>query len=358
MRNELLLTNNSLKSTIIGTGLLALDVVVDDETNDVQSVSSGGTCGNVLAILSYFGWNAFPIARLNGDVASRLIRSDLARWGVSSEFLDISSGNDAPVYLQRNRRNKKGAPVHKFTRICPLCGSWWPSYKPILADAARSLVERIDTVDVFFFDRVSRGNLILAEACSRKGAVVFFEPSSVEDLKLFREALALSHIVKYSYERLEEIDINSVKGSVVLEIQTLGSDGLRYKRYNNQLSPAEWEFFSPFAVHNIRDTAGSGDWCTAGLVHVIGSQGYRGLSERLQWNLSEALSLGQALAAWNCGFIGARGGMYQVDKIILQKEIRQVLSGEFVGSSTNMNTGLPSIELNQICPICSENTRK
>ncbi|HEV2284368.1 MAG TPA: hypothetical protein VGX75_18450, partial [bacterium] len=39
------------------------------------------------------------------------------------------------------------------------------------------------------------------------------------------------------------------------------------------------------------------------------------------------LKYGQALAAWSCGFEGARGGMYAVDRSTFDKQIRRLMSG-------------------------------
>ncbi len=40
---------------IIGTGLIALDVIVNAEHNREPFFQAGGTCGNVLSILSFLG---------------------------------------------------------------------------------------------------------------------------------------------------------------------------------------------------------------------------------------------------------------------------------------------------------------
>ena len=57
--------------TVFGLGLVALDVILDPCA--VQPLLySGGTCGNVLTILSYLGWEARPIARLAVTARPRL----------------------------------------------------------------------------------------------------------------------------------------------------------------------------------------------------------------------------------------------------------------------------------------------
>ena len=88
-------------------------------------------------------------------------------------------------------------------------------------------------VRCFFFDRVSRGTLNLARASAESGALVVFEPSGVGEPRLFREAWSIAHVVKYSNDPLRDIaDLHlgeSERNGLLLEIETLGSDGLRYR---------------------------------------------------------------------------------------------------------------------------------
>jgi len=51
------------KPTAWGIGLIALDLILDGG-DPKPRLSAGGTCGNVMAILSRLGWNAVPVARL------------------------------------------------------------------------------------------------------------------------------------------------------------------------------------------------------------------------------------------------------------------------------------------------------
>ena len=47
-----------------GTGLVALDIVFNGDSTVPPRMWAGGSCGNVLTILSYLGWQAVPLARL------------------------------------------------------------------------------------------------------------------------------------------------------------------------------------------------------------------------------------------------------------------------------------------------------
>jgi len=54
-----------------GAGLIALDLVLGMDPAAPVKSWTGGTCGNVLSILAFLGWKSFPIARMNGDAASK-----------------------------------------------------------------------------------------------------------------------------------------------------------------------------------------------------------------------------------------------------------------------------------------------
>jgi fructokinase len=222
------------------------------------------------------------------------------------------------LIIERISRTAEGESYHTFSWRCPACGAHLPGYKPVLATAAQELASRLPTVQVFLFDRVSRGALHLAEASAARGAVVVFEPSGVGDPDLFREAWSCAHLVKYSHERLRDIADLELKRAeregVLLEVESLGVDGLRYRSRLPKCPTSGWRHLSAFKPEDFKDAAGSGDWCTAGLLHRLARGGIRGLRASTPAKLQDALRYSQALAAWNCSFEGARGGMYEMDE--------------------------------------------
>ena len=96
------MTTIAKRPKVFGTGLIALDLVIGaDGESSIQSWA-GGTCGNVIAILAYLGWRAFPIARMNGDPASDRVRADLRRWGVGLDFTGCTPTSHTPIVIQQN----------------------------------------------------------------------------------------------------------------------------------------------------------------------------------------------------------------------------------------------------------------
>jgi fructokinase len=347
------------RPTVVGTGLVALDVVYNADSGRMPRWYAGGTCGNVLTVLSYLGWGAVPVSRLGLGPAGDRLLEDLRRWDVSTEFILREEGDSTPVVIERIGRTIAGEPYHTFSWRCPACGAHLPGYRPVPATAARELTAALPVAQVFFFDRVSRGAVVLAEACARGGAAVVFEPSAVGDPGLFCEAWRLAHVVKYSHERLRDLtDIDLMRAdreAVLLEVETLGSEGLRYRSQLPGSRMRGWQTLDAVHAPEVKDAAGSGDWCTAGLLDKLARTGLAGLKREPAEKLREAIRHGQALAAWNCGFEGARGGMYEMDPPEFREQVERIASGAHAPSRTcsrqDSEAGPP---YSGLCPACDD----
>lgn len=322
------MTTLTEKPGIFGTGLIALDLVIGIDSQTPVHSWAGGTCGNILAIMSYLGWDAYPIARMNGDPASERVRVDLAKWGVHLDFTDCEPTGHTPIIIQQIKRARDGSPTHRFLWTCPHCGKRLPSYRPVTQDAIEDILPALSNSSVFFLDRVSRAAVSLAAEAARSGAVVVFEPSGRSDEKLFDEALQIAHVVKYSDQRLSDAGGPMIGSRATLvEIQTLGSQGLRY-RHRLAGEASGWLSLPPLPAPRLVDTCGSGDWCTAGFLTAAASKGVEGLKQGGELQIASALRYGQALAAWNCGFEGARGGMYALERQEFERQVDAIISGK------------------------------
>lgn len=312
---------------VFGTGLIALDLVVGPDPETPVRAWAGGTCGNVLSILAYLGWDTYPVARMNDDVASDRVRADMKRWGVHLDWANCAPTTHTPMIVQKIRRGRDGRTRHRFSWSCPRCGKWLPPFKPITVDAVDRVKPALAGASVFFLDRLSRGTLVLAAEASARGALVVFEPSSKSTDRLMAEAITVAHIVKYADHRLA--DVPGVMGSdsaVLLEVQTLGGRGMRY-RHRLGGGASRWMHLKAIPASRLADTCGAGDWCTAGLIAKAAAGGQEGFRCAGARGTRAALRYGQALAAWNCGFEGARGGMYAVSRRAFKTQITSLLNG-------------------------------
>lgn len=343
------------RSIVYGTGLIALDLVISSDPSIPIYPWAGGTCGNVLTILSYLGWNAYPIARMNGDSASLRVKEDMNKWGVKLDHAEQTPSASTPIVAQQIVKDKKGNASHKFIWTCPQCGSWLPFFKPITISSANEVLENPRIPNVFFFDRVSPGILVLAKKYKELGSIIFFDISSKGNEKHNKEAISLSHVIKYSKEQFDSSFIANLNCHPILEIQTLGQEGLRYRTSIPNKHKNKWMHLDPIKVEKVIDTCGCGDWTTAGIIfELCKNKNVATLLSTSQDELIASLDYGQALASWNCSFEGARGGMYQVGKKRFQNEIREILHQRVskVHSASNESRNKITFPRSKVCPSC------
>ena len=320
---------------VAGAGLLALDVVMASEQGPFALTFAGGTCGNVLSILSYLEWTSSAIGFIGDDDAGARMLSDLAVAGVQSRHVRRSGHHSTPVFVQNLQRDETGNPRHQFTRQCPSCGRPLESGHEAAGDTPIREFSAEEAPHVFFMDRLSQDILALAGSAKARGALVFYEPSVRSDMRFWDQALALADVVKYSADRFDADDVATYLDErparhAFWEVQTLGSRGLRYRRSApSSAAPSAWKTSPALAAPRVVDTCGAGDWCSAGLLYGLLASDAADASDRF----ASALVLGQALAAWACSFVGARGAMYCNDRQSTWRSVRKLQRGEAVDVS-------------------------
>lgn len=307
------------KKVCVGSGFLALDIVLNGKVESPIKFFAGGTCGNVIAILSFLGWSSFPIARLAKNKYTDLLLKDLVNCKVKTDYVTKTQDGSTALIIHRIKKNKDGKPIHRFEFKWPKTKEWLPSYKPVLArsiDKYKNL-----TPTVFFFDKVNRSSIELAKYYKQNGSLIYFEPSSIKDEKMFLECIHVANIVKYSNERIKSFVTLVPKGIADLEIETLGHEGIKYRTKNK----IHWKKLKPFYLKNIIDAAGAGDWFSAGIINRIGVSN---ISDIPDTSLEKILKQGQAIASLSCLFEGARGLMYSVTYDKIGQYVLKILKGE------------------------------
>jgi sugar/nucleoside kinase (ribokinase family) len=336
--------------SVFGSGLIALDLIVSAECSSSIRAHAGGTCGNVLTVLAYLGWNSYPIARLGDDAASQVVRADLGRWDVHLDHAGCIPSAHTPIIVQQIRKKRDGTPTHSFSWACPRCGKRLPSFQPVTRTAVETIAPHLRHAQVFFMDRLSRGILDMAAQAETNGALIMYEPSGVAEPRLLKEAVALAHIIKYAEARLAEVEnVWSREAATMVEIQTLGERGLRY-RHKLSGKRTGWTSLAAIDAPRLVDTCGSGDWLSAGFLAEcfrLAPDGLRGMKPA---QLTRAFRYGQALAAWNCGFEGARGGMYASTRSSFERQIEKLLAGG-VPALTSPGES-PTRAESPACPAC------
>lgn len=312
---------------VAGAGLVGMDLLITDRDDQPIKRWAGGSCGNVLTILSTLNWDSFPIARLGRDEPAVIIRKDLEYWGVKTRFATSTSTGSSPIIIQRNNHES-----HTFEFRCPDCRARLPRFKRPLLDRTPQYISELPAANVFYFDRAVPAALRLAEYFRSNGALVIFEPNNSTDRDLFERGVNVSHILKYTKDtkiRLRDVD------HPWLHIETLGPDGLRFR-----INGGAWTERDAYKTDTVADTSGAGDWCSAGLLHILGRY-WSGDPNMVDADLIDrGLSYGQALAALNCLFEGARGALYGIPRDKLSRALERpadILGNAMIINSNTIN---------------------
>ena len=322
-----------------GAGLVSIDIV-RAEAGDVAAL--GGSCGNVLMLLSWLGWRATILARVGGGPGGEWISRQLEGNGVDTGYLYPEAEGKTPVIVQHFGVDRDGDPTHKFSLRCPNCRAYLPRHRAITTTQAMSFVTGAKDPSAFYFDRASPGSIRLAEEARRQEALVVFEPALMGDGKLFERAAKQCHILKYSYSQLGSAsDTLPREARPDIVVETCGAAGLRFRLRGR------WTHLA--AVHSMRvvDAAGSGDWCSALMIHelVAGALGPERLDKAA---VAKALRLGQKAAAVNCGHFGARGAMQELS---LGDWLKR-MSPQGLPALRMDNPPVPTSEPPAYCPAC------
>ena len=288
-----------------GSGLVALDVIYKQD-DEQPNFLAGGSCGNVLIILSYMGWDSYPIVRLGEDIEGERIIEDMKKWKVKTKFIEKELGTNSPRIIERIFGGEK--PKHRFYTKCEH-GKWLPSRKTFLLKSLENIQNKIPKSNVFYFDRATPSAYEMAVYLKKQNTIIVFEPPKfLHDDKTFLKCLKIANVVKHCYEQTNDTEQTGI--NIPLEIQTKSEEGLQYRA--KFLKQQSWKKLSAITTNNLIDAAGSGDWLTAGLIHML--RNHKSFEQVTEENLKDAFNFGQTLASLNCNFVGARGMMYYLTK--------------------------------------------
>lgn len=331
--------------SIIGMGLVALDIVLEKNSNVKPLLFAGGSCGNVLSILSYLGYDTYPIARLANNKATEELINDFKCWGVKTDLIFKGDDGSTPIIIQRISKSKDGLPIHRFEFRNPENGKYLPSFKPVLAKTIDYFFNKKSKCDFFYLDRISRSSIELAKLYKESGAIVIFEPSSlkIDNQALINELVEFVDILKFSNDRIPLYKTIFEHGVIPLEIETLGKNGINY-RINSCIEDNEnsWKHIPSFNLGNIIDSAGAGDWTTAGIIKGFIENNINSINKISIEGTESILNYAQTLGALSCLFKGPRGLMYQIDKNLLNN-----FSDELITNSFNKNILSDNIQIKE-----------
>ncbi|WP_372023732.1 PfkB family carbohydrate kinase [Tistrella mobilis] len=284
---------NNWHVDVAGTGFTVLDRVYAD--GDLTDEALGGSCGNVLLSLAMLQRNVAPVLALGDDREGARLVDEFSQAGALVSYIHRRSGVRSPV-LAQELDTTSGS--HSFSFVCPETDEELPRYHPIGETELAFAAPVLTNCSVFYVDRLSESILEAMKMADSAGALIFFEPSDIQESHLFTEALSMCSILKYSEERLGE-RLAKVRAEYV-RIVTYGAAGLEV------CDASDTVWCKAFDAPSVLDTCGSGDMVSVGIIDWILANQF----ERTRLKASDLLRgvvAGQRLAAENCAYAGARG---------------------------------------------------
>jgi len=305
-----------MKRRILGTGVFNLDTIVVREYPEgpqKQRVFNektvleevGGTCGNVVTMLSWLGEDVYPVAKFDRSPEGLKLTDDLKRYGCNCRF--VSNMDDGGTTTLRCVHKQTADGEHKLSsRIGSPGGSRFPRRRFLRGrDEAPSFLEALDfTPDVFFFDDPAAGHRVLAGALRKKGTLVYFEPAHMET-GAEKGSVEVSDIIKFSNQNIPDVGFTDGYKDKLF-IQTMGSEGLRFN-----LRGEGWVTLPPVPCEKVVDWEGAGDWTTSMLIHGLCERGILSVMEMTRENITEVLQEAQKVASRSVGFMGSKGMIRQ-----------------------------------------------
>lgn len=299
---------NKIRSPrLLAAGYLTLDAIVKNLPAGNYWHAAGGTSGNVSIFASSLGLETTILARVGDDQRGTRLLQFLSNAGVDTSHIEKLSQVRTPGIVEVIRGTSDGA--HKFTLMCPACLTRLPKEAVVSKRRAEAEIQSIDQFDALFFDRATPSTVRLAEAARETGLLVMFEPPSVPRTDNAECAAALSDIVKISLKpgQCPGQWRPAKESHTQFIVETLGAQGVRVRSRLAQgwSTPQECPAI-PQQV--IRDTAGAGDWLTAGILYSL-LQARDGVNAS---RLDQSIKYGQRLSAISLAFDGPQGALTEL----------------------------------------------
>lgn len=297
---------------ILGTGIFNLDTIVvreypngpQDQMRFVENTVAeevGGTCGNVMCMLSYLGWEVYPLAVLDTTEEGYRMTESMKRYGCNMRFVSNVEGGGTTLLRVTHKLEPDGSPKVSVRSGSP-GGSRYPRRHFLrMRDEAPAFLEYLDFVpDVFFFDDPAAGHRVMAKALRSKGSLIYFEPSAIKEKKDF-DAINQCDVIKFSGENIQDTSFAEDRMDKLF-IQTLGSEGLRFN-----LKGAGWVSLPPVANDNVVDWEGAGDWTTSAFLNALAEAGCLSLDKMTEDVVRAALEKAQVTASRSVSYMGSKG---------------------------------------------------
>ena len=328
---------------ILGAGLICIDIVHD---HDRTKIMNGGSCANVISVLSQIGYDCSIIRERYSDYLESVLSKTISSLGVK-EIIYKDSTSNTPKVIEVLNGSK-----HEFLTCCPKCGlKILKLCLPTERDVTQALIDYFD-YDVFYCDRTSPGIRIIMDRVRMNHGIVIYEPNTARNLDSLLESAKHADVIKFSKERVPPKIAERIRTTITglkVIILTEGAEGLSFSHVLENGKMSEWihvpsEFNGP-----VVDTSGAGDWLTAGFIsELIKFDGCHSKGQFYSKNrLIDMLAQGMKYSQLCCAAIGAQGVFYSEKSVGAFNK----LNNRF-GAPNKMVLSNENIITDGLCPWC------
>ena len=340
-----LLRKETVGKICVGTGNFSLDVITQREYPEgfvpgkrnkfeekILTMEIGNTCGNVMTMLPYLGVKSFPVAFFDVSPHGYRMTRDMKAYGADVRFVSNSGTKGTTILRCTHKLDDHGNHVlahkgssggHPWTGLSARPSRRYLSSQEGEVDA---LLDKMDfTPDVFFFDIIQAGHRILAEKLREKGSLIYMEGDSywnrpgnektrLSEYRAFLRCVNVSDVIKMSEELIKDVSFAD-NYTDKLFIQTMGSDGLRFK-----LGGGKWIKLNPIMNPDYKDYEGAGDWTSSTLIAAFCAKGMLKVKDMTEEAVKEVLMMAQQIASYSVGFVGSKGLIHADEEFKLQDD--------------------------------------
>lgn len=288
-----------MRKRIEGCGFSCIDYI---KTDDFTVADVGGTCANVLSILSFLGWDS---AIWMPKYRERMLYNWLMERRVTvNEY--IKTEKRIPRVLQLYDREKN---EHFFYTRCPVCAKRLAESS---VPSKKQINEQAGTADVFFCDRISEGVLECANRTVLNGGIAMYEPNGLRFYNQFLRACRNFNIVKFSKDKIpekwkEQLRTDLRESRAKLIIMTEGKQGLQFSYRQSEKEFSNWFFLKVSDIEEGKDSSGAGDWLTAFFLYDFILHKDQPSNLFTYEKIKKSLDVAMEAAALSCKEIGAQG---------------------------------------------------
>ena len=114
--------NEKMGLTCLGAGTFPLDnLMMKHSKDDIETLYQhvGGTAGNVMSILAWYGWLALPAARLDDSEVGFQLKTDLEGYGCDTRYLTNTPDGGTTILDIIHKTGRDGLPKTAYMAHSP-----------------------------------------------------------------------------------------------------------------------------------------------------------------------------------------------------------------------------------------------